>query len=322
MRGKSIRALTAAALVTVASLALPATSPATVTIGSDLGQLPTAGEGICLLSSAVEASRRCTNSQIALATSHEARGGLTAPSAGTIVRWSVRSGITSPSTAAVRLRLRLLDRDGEVGVSTPFVDLPPSAPGVHTFSTRLPVEKGDRLAIESAVKSKGTGPAYVPIAHLETGVGSLYEWTSPLFPGVDLAPDSIRDAELLLSAEIDTDLQPPRTKLTYPQRQDFLASKEVLVRFRCNEDATAFASGQLEFPNGKRASVIYGLYGITREVERGEKTALRLRLPRKTWEAAQRADENGKRIVVKVTVSATDAVGNQSGATVASIRPR
>jgi hypothetical protein len=68
--------------------------------------------------------------------------------------------------------------------------------------------------------------------------------------------------------------------------------------------------------------VIYGLYGTSRQVKAGTKTTLRLRLPRKTLEAAQRAFDNGKRIVVKVTVSATDRVGNRSGSTVAAIRPR
>jgi hypothetical protein len=310
-----------AALVATLLLATPAPAAVT-TIGSNLSGLPSPGEGICALSPPVVA-RSCTAAQSALVTGHLAKGGLTAPSAGTVVGWRVRSSGASPATASVKLQLRLLHANGAVGSASPSVVLPLTQPGIHSFPTLLPVQAGDRLAVESVVRGAGSGPAYAPIVDVEPGAGSLDEWISPLFPGLDLAPDSTREgAELLVSAEIDTDLRPPRTKLTYPQRQDFLTEKEVLVRFRCNENATVFASGQLEYPRGAGGGVIYGLYGTRRQVKAGIKTTLRLRLPRKTLEAARRAFDNGKRIVVKVTVSAADRVGNRSGSTVAAIRPK
>jgi hypothetical protein len=322
MRGKLGRSLAVCLLSSAPSLALASSSPATVTIGSNLRAPASASEGICALAGATAASR-CTDAQATLSTGHAARGGLTAPAAGTILRWSVLSGTASPGTASVKLRLRVLEGNDAVGDASAYVELPLAQPGIHSFSTRLPVERGDRLAVESIVKSSGGGPAYAPIGHFEPAIGSIDEWIYPASPGLRLPPDSTREGvELLLSAEIDTDRSPPRTKLTYPQRQDFLATKEVLVRFRSNEDATVFASGQLEFPNGKRGAVIYGLYGKQRLVEGGEKTTLRLRLPRKTWEAAVRAQKHFKRIVVKVTVSAEDAAGNRSGTTVAAIRPK
>jgi hypothetical protein len=309
------------ALLAALLLAAPAAAAVT-TIGSDLSSLPSPGEGACVLSPPV-AGRSCSGAQSALASGHLAKGGLAAPSAGTIVAWRVRSGGASPATTSVKLQLRLLHANGAVGNHSPSVVLPLAQPGIHSFPALLPVQAGDRLAVESVVRGTGSGPAYAPIVNVEPGVGSLDEWTSPLFPGLDLAPSSTREgAELLISAEIDTDLQPPRTKLTYPQRQDFLTGKEVQVRFRCNENATVFASGQLEYPRRVRGGVIYGLYGTTRQVKAGTKTTLRLRLPRKTLEAARRAFDHGKRIVVKVTVSATDKVGNRSGSTVAAIRPR
>jgi hypothetical protein len=309
------------ALVASLLLAAPATAAVT-TIGSRLSSLPSPGEGICALAPPV-AGRSCTDAQSALATGHLAKGGLTAPAAGTIVGWRVRSGSASPATASVKLRLRLLHASGAVGDNSPSVSLPLAQPGIHSFPALLPVQAGDRLAVESVVRGTGSGPAYAPIVNVEPDVGRLEGWTSRLFPGLDLTPNSAREgAELLVSAELNTDLQPPRTKLTYPQRQDFLAEKEVLVRFRCNEDATVFASGQLEYPRGAGGGVIYGLYGSSRQVKAGTKTTLRLRLPRKTLDAARRAFANGKRIAVKVTVSATDAVGNRSGATVAAIRPK
>jgi hypothetical protein len=296
---------------------LVAPAPAAVTIGSNLYSLPSAGEGLCTIP-AGRTSQTCTYLQVGLAAGQGelGRDGLS-PVAGMVVDWQIRSAAASPG-AAVSVRLRVLDE----GISTDFFPLPQTA-GTHDFPANLLIEKGDRLALETKVERTGAGPAYAPIAAFAPGIGVLDEWIPPYQRLLDPPADATREgAELLLSTEIDTDRQPPRTKLTYPQRQDFLRTREVLVRVRCNEGATAIASGQLEFPNGKRHTVIYGLKGTRRQVEPGQKMPLRLRLPRKTWEAALRAQASGKRVVVKVTVSAEDYAGNRSGSTVAAIRPR
>lgn len=301
------------------ALLAAAPSQAVVTIGSNLGGLPSSSAGICALSAPTQLSRSCTDSQTALLPAHLAKSGLVAPATGTIVRWRVRSAALSPSTTSIKLRLRALRGDDPAGDSSKFVELPPEA-GIHSFSTLLPIDRGDGLAVESAIGSTGTGPAYVPIAHFEPGVGTLAEWTSPLYRGLSLAPDTTSEGiELLLNADLDLDRTPPRTKLTYPPRQDFLATKAVLVHFRSNEDATVFASGQLEIPS---KHTIYGIFGVTKSVGAGDKVALRLRLPKAARKAALSALGNGRKVVVKVTVSATDPVGNDSGATVASIRPK
>jgi hypothetical protein len=120
-----------------------------------------------------------------------------------------------------------------------------------------------------------------------------------------------------------TDTAAPVTKLTYPPLQDFTAGKTVLVRVRCNEAATVVASGQLEVGSQQRSGrEIWGLYGVERQVAARDKVELRLRLPRQTREAAARAVAKGHKAVVKVVVSAEDAAGNRSGATVAVIRPQ
>jgi hypothetical protein len=316
MRGKFRLGLALFSAAMITSLALATSSPATITIGSNLRALPSPDAGICMLTAM---SRSCTDAQSSLAPTHVAKVGLTASATGTIVRWRVLSGTPSPNTAAVKLRLRVLRGDEPIGDASSFVDLPPEA-GVHGFSTLLPIDRGDRLAVESVVKGTVAGPSYVPIAHFEPGAGTLAEWTSPLFRGLGLSPDTTSDGiELLLSADLDLDRAPPRTKLTYPNRQDFLAKKTVLVHFRCNEDATVFASGQLEIP---AKHTIYGIFGVKKEVDAGEKVALRLRVPMATRKAALIALGNGKRVLVKVTLSATDAVGNRSGATVATIKPK
>jgi hypothetical protein len=302
------------------ALAVPAAcTAATATIGSDLGALPGAGEGVCAFSGPAGHSRTCTEAQLQLTPGHLAPGGLKARAAGTILRWSVRSGTPSPSTARVKLRLRALDGEDEPGPATPFVELPLDPPGIHTFPAQLPVEKGDRLAVETVVTTLDGGVAYAPIAHLEPGVGSLTEWGSTLFPTIEIAPDSTReDAELLLSADLDFDRTPPRTKLTYPVRQNFLVEKKVLIHLRSNEAATAIASGQLEIPS---RHAIFGLYGVKAAVGAGKRVTLRLRLAKNTLKAARLAYANGRKIVIKVTTSASDAAGNDSGVAVATIRP-
>jgi hypothetical protein len=277
------------------ALVTAAPSPAAITIGSDL-QSPSSGtEGICALAPAAT-TRSCTTSQATLIPAHVAKGGLTAPASGTVVRWSVRSGVAGPATTSVKLRLRRLDGDDAIGPAGPSVELPLGEPGIHSFPVLMPIEKGDRLAVESVITGTGGGSTYVPIVNAEPGVGALDEWASPLFPGLDLAPDTTREgAELLLSAEIDTDRTAPRTKLTYAPRQDFLASKKATVHLRSNEAATAFASGQIEIFNERRT--IWGIYGTRQELERREKVALTLRIPRRAREATEAAIANGKKVV-------------------------
>ena len=187
------------------------------------------------------------------------------------------------------------------------------------------VKSHQRIGLDSVVTSGG-GFAAVPIARLQPGAGHIQEWAPPLVDGLKSAAQGLEEgSELLLSAEIEPERVPPRTKLTYANRQNFLKSREVLLLLRSNEPATAIASGQLEWPNGRgrhAGRVVYGLWGVKRRLQAGRKTPLRLKLPRRTYDAARHALAGGKRILVKVTVDATDGAGNRGGATVATIRPK
>jgi hypothetical protein len=106
-----------------------------------------------------------------------------------------------------------------------------------------------------------------------------------------------------------------QTHLSNPQ--DFIASRQVLVRVRANEPVSFFAGGQLELPN-----VTWGIYSKRAHGSKGQKLALRLRIPPKARAAAAEAFAKGRKVIAKVTVSATDRAGNESGATVASIRQK
>jgi len=287
-----------------------------MTIGSRLAS--PADSGLCAF--AGSGQRTCTFVQDTLAPAQTAPGGLPAREEGRVTRWRVRVGAPTPGTEATQVRLRILD-DTEALDSTRFYDLPLGAATSYAFPAELPILPGQSIGLDVRVSGNGLGQAEAPIAHSETGIGTVSEWEPALSPpGLSLPPDrQIADRELLLSAEVDTDRQPPRTKLTYPPRQDFLSSKKVVVYIRTNEPAKVVASGQIEIPG---PGVIWGIYSARKQVAKGRKAKLTLRIPPQAREHAARSFAHGRPVVAKVTVFATDAAGNESGTTVATVRPR
>jgi hypothetical protein len=335
-----------AAVMILSALAAPltaATAPAT-TIGSNLVSSPNAG--ICQTEgNALEAS--CTYTQVLWAPGHIA-GGTFAESRGVITRWQVASGVATPATAAVKLRPRVLAISPISGIGIPpggYVELPLDQPGVHGFPTRLPIAAGQQVALDLVVISRG-GTASAPLAHQEAKVGRVVMWAPILGEGEGPDPSALADdTELLLNAVLepdrdrdghgdrtqdrcpedprrqeDCDRRPPRTHLTYAERQDFLRTKKVVVRLRSSEAARVFAYGQIDIAGDR--NVVWGIYSARKRVAKGGKATLVLRVPAKAREAAARSFSHGRRVVAKFSVFATDTAGNESGTTVATIRPK
>jgi len=335
-----------AAAIGLVLVATSATSASALTIGSNLQATP--NSGICTTSAAAEAS--CTYQQLILPEDHQAVGGLTEHDGpGVITAWRVSSGPATPATASVKLRLRTLgvaSTQLRAGPGTPFVDLPLSAPGVHLFAARLPIDARDFVALDAHVLGNGSGEASAPIAHSEGEGSGAARWSPSLTEGMlDPTPSGTEDVELLFNATIERDRDrdgygdktqdrcpqdprrhancdriPPRTHLTYRLRQDFLASGRVAVRLRSNEDALAFASGQIDIAGDR--NIVWGIYSARKRVAKGGKATLVLRVPAKAREAAARSYAHGRHVVAKITVSATDDAGNESGLTVATVRPK
>jgi hypothetical protein len=346
--------------VLAATVLAPATAGAATTIGNRLFEAAQDEIGVCGFSGVTIVDRSCTVAQAGENPQLVAAGGETAPFSGVVVRWRIVTGIAPIGTESIAARLHPLA--GETGgiAESAYTSIP-LHPGLHEFASRLPIVKGEQLALDTRITNDGNEYAGLPIVHYASEAGSPVEWSPALGegetrePGFFTSPTSSYD--LMLNADIEPDADhdgygdetqdgcptdptrhgacfssnpppkdttPPRTKLTYPVHQDFLAKKSVLLRLRSNEDATALASGQLEYAKekGKAGRVIYGLRGVKREVTAGAKTTLRLRLPAKTRRAGARAIALGMKVVVKVTVTATDAAGNRSGATVAVIHPK
>jgi hypothetical protein len=336
---------------------------AATTIGDNLAAVPTNSYYACG-SSVPVTELACTLTQIELGEGRAAAGGLVAPAAGVVVRWRVRTGVALAGTTVAKARLALVEGNDRGGArESTYTELPLDEPGVHVYPARLPIAAGERIAVDAIVSGSGDEALPIDHEDSFVGSPAIWspilatgeERTSGTAPtdgeefllNADVEPDADHDgygdetqdecpgnsalhagckalapAPPLVPAPADK--TPPRTKLTYPPRQDFAGAAKVLVRLRSNEAATAVASGQLEVGSGPTKSKgrdIWGLTGVRRQVQAGAKTPLRLRLPRKTREAARQALAQGRKAVVKVVVTATDAAGNRSGATVAVIRP-
>jgi hypothetical protein len=106
--------------------------------------------------------------------------------------------------------------------------------------------------------------------------------------------------------------------LTYPPHQDFLRTGKVVVYVRSNEPGRVIASGQIDIER----VVTWGIYSDRAAVRKGQKRKLVLRVPANAREHAARSFAHGRRVTASVTAFAIDAAGNESGATVATIKPK
>ncbi|HVD86298.1 MAG TPA: hypothetical protein VNB59_02720 [Solirubrobacterales bacterium] len=328
------------ALLLVASALGGASPSSAATFGSTLTDSPNAG--ICAVpAGATEAS--CTYSQLLLADGDAAAGGAQLRDEGVITSFRVSSGPLPPGTASVKLRLRLLDPSHGYAFTAglPFVEMP-LGPGIHEFPVSLQFEQPMQVGLDTIV-TRVPGEASAPLAHAEAGVGSVYAWI-PSPPEVSIPPPaSEENRELLFNVTVEPDRdhdgygdktqdrcpedsrrqahcdrRPPRAKLTYPPHQAFLVTTKVVVRLRSSETGSVRATGQIEIGRDS----VWGIYSAEKNLGKGEKRTLVLRVPAKARAAALHAMAHGQRVIAKVFASATDRFGNESGITVATVMPK
>lgn len=335
--------IAATALAFSALLLVPVSPAVATTTGSNLLAPPNAG--ICPVSTNSEQAS-CTFVQLTLDEDHAAGGGVQPRKGGVITRFRVASATPAPGTSSVKLRLRLVDpvNGFAFGGGLPYMDMP-LAPGIHGFATQLPNPSHLLVGLDTLVTG-AEGEAAAPLAHVENGAGTFLGW-SPSLPEHDIPMPvmSEENIELLLGVVIEPDRdqdgygdrtqdrcpedfrrqahcdrRPPRTKLTYAPHQDFLGKRKVEVYMRVNETGEVLASGQVEV-SGRRTA-IWSIHSDRRRLGRGDKRKLVLRVPAKAREAAEEALAGGRRVLIKVSAYAVDAFGNESGTTVATIRPK
>jgi hypothetical protein len=331
-----------AALAVAALLLLPSASAAQQ-FGSNLQAAP--NTGICPVPSDSSRESSCTFSQLTLADGHAASGGVQPRERdrGVITSFRVASGLPTPGTGAVKVRLRTIGTSqGFVFTGAqPYVDLP-LTPGIHEFPTRLAIN-GLSIGLDTVVTG-APGEATAPLGHAESGSGTLDKWVPSLPESTNSLPTPAQEAgELLfnLVAEPDRDRDeygdktqdrcpedprrhvhcdriPPRAKLTFAPRQDVLRTGKVVVYVRSNEAGRVIASGQIDIAK----VVTWGIYSDRATVRKGQKRKLVLRVPANAREHAMRSLAHGRPVTAGITAYAVDAVGNESGATVATIKPK
>jgi hypothetical protein len=174
-----------------AALAWPAASPGAVTIGSNLQNAP---------DSALNCSftERCTFMQSTLDPGHQAPDGLTAPTDGALVSWSIRVG-GSPSPVNLRV-LREESIGSFAGAGTTLPVVAPPAMSTTTYPAHVAVSAGDRIGLDCCESIGSTGFFFV-----STGASTSF-WAPPLLEGTPArSPSNSAAVELLLQATIEED---------------------------------------------------------------------------------------------------------------------
>jgi hypothetical protein len=326
----------AIAITVVAAAALAASASAmAINLGSSLGD--SADTGLCATDPpALEAA--CTVTQLQLAPGHTAAGELLAEHHGVITSWQVASGIASPATAGVQMRLRVI-RGGRpiADALTPYVPLPLAEPGIHRFPARLPIEPDGELALDLSVLGSAVDAGSAPIAHGEEGIGEVGEWTPPLVGSSQPITSYLDDTELLVAARVEPDAdrddygdrtqdgctydprrhssclpdnQAPRVKVDYARRQAYPTSGRISLNVAPSEFSQVIANAQLETP-----TTTWGIYGDRAWVSDGSANLL-LKMPPRPRKAAQATLAQGGRAYVKCFLTIIDASGNRRHKTI------
>jgi hypothetical protein len=206
MFGLGRREIATAALVTALVL-LPGASASAQQFGSNLQATPNAG--LCPVPSGSSREASCTFSQLTLFNGHAASGGAQPGERGrgVITGFRIASGVPTPGTEAVKVRLRTLGTSqGFVFTGAqPYVNLP-LTPGIHEFPTRLTIN-GLSIGLDTVVTG-APGEATAPIGNTESGVGTLDKWIPSVPESANTFPTPTQESgELLfnLVAEPDRD---------------------------------------------------------------------------------------------------------------------
>jgi hypothetical protein len=100
----------------------------------------------------------------------------------------------------------------------------------------------------------------------------------------------------------------PALRLRARSSQRALRQKGIVIEVQCPTEAcTATAQGTVSVPSAART---YRLKSATKQIPRGGKAKLKLRLSKKAFKAVRRALSKRKKVKARVTVTVKDAAGN------------
>lgn len=337
----SVRRPSLAVLLTLGvMLGAAAPSQAIVTVGSDLSQQP--NDTACAYGSFDVQGLSCVHAQLSLQPAHQAAGGIVAPIDGVVVHWRLRVGPAGSLTAlSARPMILSGNLNSAFGAS---VQLPLSQPGIHAFPAHLPIRAGQRIGAEFTFSNMNEAEVGPPVIHQESGIGVV----DNSYGAAEInAPESfsqVENAELLLNADIEPDAdrdgfgdetedlcptnqaiqapcpdrEPPKATASFAARQNFLVTKEIVVKVGTDETGTAIGTAQVRIKGKKKPLPVFT---DRVAVTAGQKRTLHLRVPGKTRKAVAAAFKAGKKATARVAVKVVDAAGNESAEQIVSIRP-
>jgi len=325
-------ALVAALSTFLLTLAVPGQAAAVTTIGSNLAHSPdnvTCGVGF--------STSTCTVAHESLPTPDIAIGGITAPSAGVVVKWRIKLGGTGGLTSS-SAKPRVLR--GNTPVATGESQVLTLVAGTYETATRLSIHTGDRfgLDITSTGASSDNGLNFV----YSSGGGDFDYWNPPAADNVSTSPsyNNVGPRELLMNADIEPDadadeygdetqdlcptdpatqgscpITPPTIPATPAPAPDTtrpiitlagstsqkLASS-IVVAASCDEACSLTASGKV--------MTTLSLKPTSLSLAPNVKGGLKLRLSSRQRKKISRALRAKRKASAVVTVTAKDAAGN------------
>ncbi len=280
----------------------------------------------------------CTDAQLTLPAASAAPGGVVIATPGVVVRWRIKTGVSSATS--VTGRLRVLRDNG--GVRTGGLETIPVAAGVHEFATRLPIAAGERLGVDLTTSGVDFVTALTAL-YVSAGTGAYNRWVPPVADGASASPTTTsNNVELLLNGDVEADADgdgfgdetqdlcptsaafqaacpvvAPPGDTTAPaianhRIRGVVANRAVTVTATSSEAGSLTATGTVAVGNTSRT---YRLKGATKSVAAGKRATLRLKMSKRAFNALRRAYRRaGRKARVTISLACTDAAGNRSAA--------
>ena len=259
------------------------------------------------------------------------------PINGVIVRWRLRT--TEAQPGSVRLRILRSESGNWRFLRSSSFSAVPAAAGVHVFATRVEISAGDYIGLDrpdtmDEIFRTATGARSQVFASQPADgdvAGATAENGRELLINADVEPDVDRDGFGDISQDLcatnpltqglcpqppaapaaaapRVDRSAPRLRLVFTRTQDI---DKLVVVARTSEPGRVAARGSVQTTRRRiwRAAVLR-LRGASRRVARAGRVRFRLILARRSRERVKRLLRRGGRAVARVTVTATDPLGN------------
>jgi hypothetical protein len=258
------RAKGIALLASTAVLLGPATAQATVTIGSNLGRVPTVLTGC---------DPSCTRVGASLAPTAIAPGGLASPVNGTVVTWRIRvGGSSAPATFRV---VRRFPGDLASGAGT-SATVTPAIQSINAFATRLPIAIGDWIGVDCCVGGGG-------VIGVSGGSGTTDLWLPALADGAVPRARFQFGPQDMFETAINADIEPTATLDSVKAKPK--KRGKIKVALIAPNPGTLFATGKglhstrADIPAAGPFTLVVNPYHVAkRKLTKGKKVKVKLKL--------------------------------------------